>query len=205
MKPIGRWRAPSRRCSTPICSPRSSATLRRSDMSFIHLVEPQCTPGRWAILALGFRPFFLLAALFAATAAPTWILIYQGLLDPVSYLAPTVWHAHEMIFGFAIAVVAGFLLTAASNWTGPRTAAGPGLAALAALWIAGRLAMVAGAELPARLVAGVDVAFLPILAVVLARPILAAGNRRNVIFPIVLLVLGAVNLSIHLGSLSAIA
>ena len=174
-------------------------------MSFIHLVEPQCTPGLWAILALGFRPFFLLAALFAATAAPTWILIYQGLLDPVSYLAPTVWHAHEMIFGFAIAVVAGFLLTAASNWTGRRTAAGPGLAALAALWIAGRLAMVAGAGLPAWLVAGVDVAFLPILAVVLARPILAAGNRRNVIFPIVLLVLGAVNLSIHLGSLSAIA
>jgi uncharacterized protein involved in response to NO len=110
-----------------------------------------------------------------------------------------------MIFGFAVAVVAGFLLTAASNWTGRRTATGAALAALAGLWMAGRLAATAGAGLPAWLVAGIDVAFLPILAVVLARPILAAGNRRNIVFPVVLLVLGVVNLSIHLGGLGIIA
>src|SRR5919109_4962274 len=99
-------------------------------MSFIHLVEPQRAHGPWPILALGFRPFFLLAALFAAAAVPVWLLIYQGMLEPVSHLPPTIWHAHEMVFGFAIAVVAGFLLTAASNWTGRRTATGLGLGAL---------------------------------------------------------------------------
>jgi uncharacterized protein involved in response to NO len=173
-------------------------------MNFIHLVEPQRGHGSWPILALGFRPFFLLAALFAAAAVPLWLLIYQGVLDPVSYLPPTVWHAHEMVFGFAVAVIAGFLLTAASNWTGRRTASGPALAALVGLWIAGRVLMFAGAGLPTWLVVGIDSAFLPTLAVTLAVPILAAGNRRNVIFPVVLLVLGLIHLSIHLGSLGAL-
>ncbi len=93
-------------------------------MSFIHLVEPQ-RAGGWPILALGFRPFFLLAAILAAAAVPLWLLIYQGALEPVSSLPPTVWHGHEMVFGFAVAVIAGFLLTAATNWTGRRTATAP--------------------------------------------------------------------------------
>jgi uncharacterized protein involved in response to NO len=173
-------------------------------MSFMHLVEPQRRARHWPILALGFRPFFLLAAIFATAAIPLWMLIYQGALDPVSYLPPTIWHAHEMIFGFAIAVIAGFLLTAASNWTGRRTASGLGLAALVCLWIAGRVLIVAGGDLPSWIIVGIDVAFLPVLAVTLAVPILAAGNRRNIIFPIVLLVLGAINLSIHLGAAGVI-
>lgn len=172
-------------------------------MSFVHLVEPQRSHGRWPILALGFRPFFLLAALFAAVAIPAWLAIYQGLADSVSVLPPTVWHGHEMVFGFAIAVVAGFLLTAASNWTGRRTATGLGLAALAALWLAGRIGLFVGA-LPAWLVIAVDVAFLPALAIVLAIPLLATGNRRNVIFPVILLILALVNLSIHLGAVGVI-
>jgi uncharacterized protein involved in response to NO len=173
-------------------------------MSFIHLVEPQRANGSWPILALGFRPFFLLAALFAASAIPLWLLIYQGSLVSISHLPPTIWHAHEMVFGFAIAVVAGFLLTAATNWTGRRTATGLGLGALVALWIAGRLGLLAGQSVPAWLVIGIDAAFLPALAVVLAIPLLAAGNRRNVIFPVVLLVLAGVNLSVHLGAIGII-
>jgi uncharacterized protein involved in response to NO len=172
-------------------------------MSFIHLVEPQRANGGWPLLALGFRPFFLLAAIMAAAAVPLWLLIYEGLLEPVSYLPPSVWHGHEMVFGFAIAVVAGFLLTAASNWTGRRTATGVGLGSLAVLWIAGRIAFVMDG-IPAWLVAGIDVAFLPILAIVLAIPLLATGNRRNVVFPIVLLVLAFINMSIHLGAIGAI-
>jgi uncharacterized protein involved in response to NO len=172
-------------------------------MSFIHLVEPQRANGGWPLLALGFRPFFLLAAIMAAAAVPLWLLIYEGLLEPVSYLPPSVWHGHEMVFGFAIAVIAGFLLTAASNWTGRRTATGLGLGTLAALWIAGRIGFVMDG-IPAWLVAGIDVAFLPILAIVLAIPLLATGNRRNVIFPIVLLVLALINMSIHLGAIGAI-
>ena len=173
-------------------------------MSFIHLVEPQRASGGWPILALGFRPFFLLAALIAAAAVPLWLLIYQGTLDPVSHLPPTIWHGHEMVFGFAIAVIAGFLLTAASNWTGRRTATGLGLGALVLLWMAGRIAIVAGEALPAWLTIGIDVAFLPILAVVLAVPLLATGNRRNVVFPVILTILGLINLSIHLGGIGAI-
>jgi uncharacterized protein involved in response to NO len=173
-------------------------------MSFIHLVEPQRTNGTWPILALGFRPFFLLAALFAAAAVPLWLLIYQGPLEPASHLPPTIWHGHEMMFGFAIAVVAGFLLTAATNWTGRRTATGLGLAALVALWLAGRVAVFIGDALPAWLVIALDVSFLPALAIVLAIPILAAGNRRNVIFPGLLLVLAGINLSIHLGAIGVL-
>ena len=173
-------------------------------MSLLHLVEPQHAQTRWPILALGFRPFFLLAALLAAAAVPVWLLIYQGAIEPVSYLPPTIWHAHEMVFGFVIAVVAGFLLTAASNWTGRRTASGLGLGALVGLWIAGRAGIMAGDALPQWLVIGIDVAFLPVLAIVLAIPLLATGNRRNVMFPVILLVLGAINLSIHLGAIGAI-
>lgn len=173
-------------------------------MSFIHLVEPQPKAGRFPLFALGFRPFFLLAALFAAAAVPLWLMVYRGILDPVSHLPPTVWHGHEMVFGFAAAVIAGFLLTAASNWTGRKTATGWGLAGLAGLWLAGRLAIFCGATLPAGLAIAVDVAFLPILALTLAVPILRAGNRRNMIFPAILLVLSAVNLSIHLGGLGTL-
>src|SRR5262245_29694924 len=171
-------------------------------MSFIHLVEPQRANG-WPILALGFRPFFLLAAMLAAGAVPLWMLIYQGVLEPISYLPPTVWHAHEMVFGFAAAVIAGFLLTAATNWTGRRTATGAGLGALAALWIAGRVALIVP-SVPAWLAIGLDVAFLPVVAIVLAIPLIATGNRRNVVFPIVLAVLGLINLTIHLGAIGVV-
>src|SRR5262245_21549633 len=173
-------------------------------MSFIHLVEPQRENGSWPILALGFRPFFLLAALFAAGAVPLWLAIYHGSLEPASHLPPTIWHGHEMIFGFAIAVVAGFLLTATSNWTGRHTATGLGLGTLVALWLAGRIAVFVGDALPAWLTIALDVSFLPALAIVLAIPILAAGNRRNVVFPALLLVLAGINLSIHLSAIGAL-
>ena len=123
-------------------------------MSFIHLVEPQRGAGRFPLFALGFRPFFLLAALFAAVSVPLWLLAYRGMLEPESHLPAFVWHGHEMVFGFATAVIAGFLLTAAANWTGRRTASGLGLAALAGLWLAGRIAVFCGAALPAWRVSG---------------------------------------------------
>jgi uncharacterized protein involved in response to NO len=173
-------------------------------MAFVHIVEPRSNNDCWPILALGFRPFFLLAAIFAAAAIPLWLMIYQGLLDPASYLPPNLWHGHEMVFGFAIAVIAGFLLTATANWTGRRTVTGAWLAGLVVLWLGGRLVMFSGGALPDGVVAGIDVAFLPVLAIALAVPILAAGNRRNLIFPVVLLVLGAVNALIHLSALGFI-
>jgi uncharacterized protein involved in response to NO len=173
-------------------------------LSFVHLIEPQRSTGRLPLFALGFRPFFLLAGLFATIAVPLWLMVLDGYLDPASHLPPTVWHGHEMVFGFAIAVIAGFLLTAVSNWTGQRTASGFHLAGLAGLWLAGRVALLLGGHIPTWAAVAVDMAFLPALAVGLAVALLAAGNRRNVIFPIVLLALSGVNLSIHLGSLGII-
>jgi uncharacterized protein involved in response to NO len=172
-------------------------------MSFVPLVEPQRANGGWPLLALGFRPFFLLAAIVAAAGVPLWLPIYQGSLEPVSTLPPTIWHGHEMVFGFAAAVIAGFLLTAATNWTGRRTATGAGLGALAGLWIAGRMALIVPGT-PAWLAIGLDVAFLPVLAIVLAVPLLATGNRRNLVFPVVLTGLGSINLAIHLGATDVI-
>jgi len=173
-------------------------------VSFVHLIEPQRSTGRLPLFALGFRPFFLLAGLFATVSVPLWLMVLQGRLDPASHLPPTVWHGHEMVFGFAIAVIAGFLLTAVSNWTGQRTASGFHLAGLAGLWLAGRLALLCGGHIPAWVAIAIDTAFLPVLAAGLAVALLAAGNRRNIVFPVILLVLGGVNLSIHLGSIGII-
>lgn len=176
----------------------------RLEMCRHHFAKLRRAAEGWPVLALGFRPFFLLGALFAAGVIPLWLLIHQGATAPVSSLSPPVWHGHEMVFGFAAAVIAGFLLTAATNWTGCRTATGVGLGALVALWIAGRIVLIVPAS-PAWIAMAIDVAFLPILAIVLAIPLLATGNRRNLVFPIVLTMLGLVNLVIHLGSIGIVA
>jgi uncharacterized protein involved in response to NO len=173
-------------------------------VSFVHLIEPQRSTGRLPLFTLGFRPFFLLAGLFATIAVPLWLMVLQGRLDPASHLPPAVWHGHEMVFGFAIAVIAGFLLTAVSNWTGQRTASGFHLAGLAALWLAGRVALLCGGHIPTWAAIVIDTAFLPVLAAGLAVALLAAGNRRNIVFPVILLVLSGVNLSIHVGSIGII-
>ena len=80
-----------------------------------------------AVLGLGFRPFYLLAGLFAVVAVPLWVAAYTGMLSIDGYLAGFAWHQHEMLFGFAVAVIAGFLLTAVRNWTGCATPTGFGL------------------------------------------------------------------------------
>jgi uncharacterized protein involved in response to NO len=154
------------------------------------------------VLAKGFRPFFLLAALYAPAIVPLWLAILTSNLMPGSYLPPTTWHAHEMTCGFVSAVIAGFLLTAVGNWTQRETATGAPLAGLAALWLAGRLVMLFAGALPRGLPALVDLAFLPTLAVVLARPLIAAKNRRNLVMLAILAALFAANLVIHLEALA---
>ncbi len=96
------------------------------------LVGEAPPPARGArpLAAKGFRPFFLLAAAFAACILPVWMLSLAGVFAPDAYLDPTYWHAHEMVFGYAVAVIAGFLLTAVSNWTGRETATGTPLVIL---------------------------------------------------------------------------
>ncbi|MDO9468984.1 MAG: NnrS family protein [Thiobacillus sp.] len=153
----------------------------------------------WAPFALGFRPFFLAAGVFAILLMALWLLVLRGSLD-LGELSPQVWHGHEMLFGFAVAVIAGFLLTAAQNWTGIPMLSGPPLAALFLLWLAGRLGFLVPG-LPVEWVALIDLAFLPAVALVLAVPIIKARQLNNAPFPVMLLVLTAANALIHLDAL----
>ena len=132
-----------------------------------------------AILSFGFRPFFLLAGIWAAVAMGIWIAMLSGWNGPPTAFTPVAWHAHELLFGFLSAVMAGFLLTAVPNWTGRLPIVGRPLAALAALWLAARAAVAASAHLPALVVATVDVGFLVALAAALGREIVAGRNWRN--------------------------
>src|SRR5690606_27271796 len=134
---------------------------------------------KYPLLAKGFRPFFLLAAVYAALMLPLWLAIVNTLVEPSAYLGGRFWPAHVKLSGYTVAAIAGFLLTAIGNWTSRETATGGLLAALAGLWVAGRLAVLFADWLPGPLVAVIDLAFLPALAVVCARPLVAAGSKRN--------------------------
>jgi uncharacterized protein involved in response to NO len=154
------------------------------------------------VLALGFRPFFLLGALFAALSLGLWLPAFTGRLDFTGYSGAMGWHAHEMIFGFTTAIIAGFLLTAVGNWTGVKMPHGRWLAGLVLLWLAGRLAMVVavmpGVAIPSGLVLAIDMAFLPALAFAVGRPIVGTSNRRNLGFIPLLGLLAMANLGFHL-------
>ena len=153
----------------------------------------------WAPFALGFRPFFLAAGVYAVALLALWLAVLQGGIE-LGSLPPHLWHGHEMLFGFAVAVIAGFLLTAAQNWTGIRTPSGAPLAVLFLLWLAGRLGFLIPG-LPVELVALADLVFLPALAFALALPILKARQLHNYPFPAMLLALTAANALVHLDAL----
>jgi len=155
----------------------------------------------YALFAKGFRPFFLLAGLFALAIVPSWLLFFFGVLSVDGYLDPLSWHAHEMIFGFVVAVIAGFLLTAVGNWTQRETLTGMPLLALTALWVLGRISMLCAQQLPFSLAAVLDLAFLPLLIMALARPLIASRNFRNYPLLIVLAVLFACNAVMHAQAL----
>jgi uncharacterized protein involved in response to NO len=159
------------------------------------------SPPRLALAAKGFRPFFLLAALFAVAVVPLWLLVIVGLVRPNTYVDPTTWHAHEMVFGFVGAVIAGFLLTAIGNWTQRETLVGWPLVALSGVWVLGRAGMALAGSLPRGLPALLDLLFLPLLIAALARPLVAAKNRRNFVMLLVLAALFAANVVVHLDAL----
>ena len=166
-------------------------------------VEPSA-PDAPPLARSGFRPFFLLAGLFAFGILPIWMLTLLGVLDPTAYFDATYWHAHEMVFGFAVAVIAGFLLTAVGNWTKRTTLVGRPLLGLAGLWLMGRVAITCAGVLPRWMPAAVDLAFLPVLAGVLARPLIAAKNQRNFVMLAILLALFGANLIMHLDVLGVL-
>lgn len=132
-----------------------------------------------AVLSYGFRPFFFLAGLWAACAMILWLLTLTGHTVLATAFDPFTWHAHEFVFGYVTAVIAGFLLTAVPNWTGRLPVVGWPLAGLVALWLAGRAAVAFSAGIPALAVAFLDLSFTTALLFFLAREILIGRNWRN--------------------------
>lgn len=174
-------------------------------MTLLRIDEPACAGHRNSsqdhpFLALGFRPFYLLGAAFAGLAVPAWTAVTLGWV--ASSRLDLLWHMHEMLFGFVIAIVVGFLYTAGRNWTGLWTPHGRYLGALAALWVAGRLGML---MLPPMYGAALDVAFLPLATWPLYRVIRRAGNTRNLVMVLLLAVLALANAVFHASALGWLA
>jgi uncharacterized protein involved in response to NO len=145
--------------------------------------EQRGIPHGFGLWNLGLRPFYLLGSLFSAVSVALWTLQYAGML-PFTYVHAPTMHGGEMLFGYATAIIAGFLLTAVRNWTGQPTASGPWLASLAGLWLAGRL-LVAWPVAAAFATS----AFLVAVAIAIAVPLWRTHNRRNMVFVGLLLVL----------------
>ena len=150
----------------------------------------------FALWNLGFRPFYLLAGLFATLSVAVWMAQYAGWLPGRAIIAGPLWHAHEMLFGYAFAVIVGFLFTAGRNWANQPTPTGATLAAIAALWLAARVLVLTPYALAA---AAFDTAFALAAAAGIAVPFLRSGNRRNYFFIALLLAMGLANLAFHLG------
>jgi uncharacterized protein involved in response to NO len=151
-----------------------------------------------AFLTQGFRPFFLAAGLWSATAIGLWIVMFATGIALPSRFDPLTWHIHEMLFGFVMAVVAGFLLTAIPNWTQRLPISSEPLALLAGLWLLGRIACLVSALAPPWLATGADLSFPVVLVAVVAREIVAGRNWRNLLMVVPVTVLGVANLLTHL-------
>ncbi len=156
---------------------------------------------RFALFAYGFRPFFLGAALHAVWGAIGWVLVWHGHLDINTALPSSLWHAHEMAFGFLSAAIAGFLLTAIPNWTGCAPLRGAPLALLASLWLAGRISAWTLAGDTPLADAIIDVGFLPALAAWAGFVIVRRRLWRNLPIVVLLMLLGILNLVTHLDAL----
>jgi len=156
----------------------------------------------FVVLSAGFRPFFLAASLWAALAMPLWLIAYAGSGAMPSAMPAVIWHVHEMVFGYAAAAVAGFLLTAIPNWTGRLPLQGAPLAVLVALWLIGRLGVLFSAAIGAPLAAVADLAFPTAFLAVVAREIFAGRNWRNLPMLLALSLLLIGNLLVHLEVLN---
>lgn len=153
-----------------------------------------------SVFAYGFRPTFLLAGLAAVVLVPAWALSLVMNASLGTSWPPMLWHAHEMLFGFVAIVIAGFLLTAVPSWTGQKGFAGTPLMLLAGVWLAARALNASSGLWPPYLVSAVDLAFLPTLGVLVARPLLRSKSRNTPLL-LVLTVLWLTNVGFHFGLL----
>lgn len=154
-------------------------------------------------LSIGFRPFFLAAglyAIFSMIAWMAWLALHASnavILTPTIAGPPHLWHGHEMVFGFASAVISGFLLTAVPGWTGTQPINSLPLLSLGLIWLAGRAALWFSAFLHAPLVALIDLAFLPLLWICMALSFIERPARQNLIVLLLVAVLIYANLLVH--------
>jgi len=146
----------------------------------------------------GFRPFFLLGGAWAVFLIPWWVFTYQEPMSGEPGFESISWHSHEMVFGFTMAIIGGFLLTAVENWTGKPTARGPLLASLVGLWLIGRLIGLGGAT--AAIAGLADLMFIPTLTAAVGIPLLLNGSRRNYLLLAILPLLWICDIHLHLSS-----
>jgi uncharacterized protein involved in response to NO len=154
-----------------------------------------------AILSYGFRPFFLLAGVFALAAMVVWIGALEGVWGVGGAAGPVQWHAHEMLFGYTSAALAGFVLTAIPNWTGRLPVSGMPLLAVVLVWVAGRITMAVPDLAGPAITGAIDASFMPLLALIAGREIIAGRNWRNLKVLAGLTALSAANIAYHLAPL----
>ena len=154
-----------------------------------------------AFFNLGFRPFFLGAGVFAIVSMAMWMAIYTFGWDvPIQGMTRFQWHAHEMLYGYSLAVITGFLLTAIRNWTGMETLSGFRLMGLFLLWGVARVAMLFGTRY--LLIAGVfDLLFASLLIAAISHPVIKAGSWKQLAEISKVTLLGIGNLLFYLGAL----
>lgn len=152
---------------------------------------------RFGLFSYGFRPFFLGGAIWAALAMVLWIALLTGHLSFATHYGAVAWHAHEFLFGYGAAVVAGFLLTAIPNWTGRLPIRGMPLFALFTVWVAGRIALLLADFLGFVAAATVDSLFLLTFSIIVFREIIAGRDRRNLKVALILMVLALANIAFH--------
>lgn len=163
--------------------------------------QPPAPVGGFALFNYGFRPFFFFAGLFAVVSVGVWLLLFTGHADLGLQDMPARWHAHEMLFGYTMAAVAGFFLTVVPNWTRAKAQKGRVLMVLTALWLLGRAVMWGQGALPYGVVMAGDMLFLLGLGSVVARPLLDPQHRRQFVFVPILLGLIVANAMMHLDVL----
>ena len=151
-----------------------------------------------AFLSQGFRPFFLATGLWSAVALAVWIVMFATGTTVPSRFGPLAWHVHEMLFGFVMAAIAGFLLTAIPNWTGRLPVGGSPLALLAGLWLLGRIVCLISGLIPAWIAIAADLSFQVVFVGVVAREIVVGRNWRNLPMVAPVSVLAIANLLMHL-------
>lgn len=162
---------------------------------------PSPAPAAGILFAHGFRPFFLAAGAWAPAALLLWLAVLTGTVELPSGFDAVTWHAHEMLFGFVFAAVAGFLLTAVPSWTGRPPLNGLPLVVLALLWALGRLGVAFSAVIGPGAAAVLDLALPVALVIVIAREILAGRNWHNLPMVAGLTILAAANGLFHAEAL----